>query len=152
MVSGSATPAALADFQRAARIREGFFRSGGKQPGFKLGDPRSGNAGWHERTHPRHRRRTHEVCCRQCNLPNSDLAKPKGCSANPHQVSAPTAALGFDGPWALFRFFDRFEIQQTSQPEKFTVLLNLEGKRVRLEVIANSVINPFRMREMQQFR
>jgi type VI secretion system protein ImpL len=48
--------------------------------------------------------------------------------------------------------FDRFDVQTTAQPEKFSVTLNLDGKRVRLEVIANSVMNPFRMREIQQFR
>lgn len=147
-----ATPAALADFQRAARIREGFFRSGGKQPGFKLeiralemldgmkeltldvdGVPLKFVAG---------------------NATSQILTWPSQKVSSQIRVkSVPsTAALGFDGPWALFRFFDRFEIQQTSQPEKFIVLLNLDGKRVRLEVIANSVINPFRMREMQQFR
>jgi type VI secretion system protein ImpL len=62
------------------------------------------------------------------------------------------APLNFEGPWALFRMFDRFDVQQSAQPEKFTVVVNLEGKRARLEVIANSVMNPFRMREIQQFR
>ncbi len=147
-----ATPSALVDFQRAARIREGFFRGGGKQPGFKLeirtlemldgmkeltldidGVPMKFVAG---------------------NATSQVLTWPSQKVSSQIRIkSVPaTAALGFDGPWALFRFFDRFEIQQTSQPEKFTVLLNLDGKRVRLEVIANSVINPFRMREMQQFR
>lgn len=62
------------------------------------------------------------------------------------------APLSFEGPWALFRLFDRFDIQPSAQPEKFFVLINMEGKRARLEVIANSVLNPFRMREIQQFR
>jgi type VI secretion system protein ImpL len=52
----------------------------------------------------------------------------------------------------LFRLFDRFDVQPTAQPEKFSVTMNLDGKRVRLDVIANSVMNPFRMREIQQFR
>jgi type VI secretion system protein ImpL len=43
-------------------------------------------------------------------------------------------------------------MQPSSQPEKFTVVVNLEGRRAKLEVIANSVLNPFRMREIQQFR
>ena len=30
--------------------------------------------------------------------------------------------------------------------------MNLDGKRARLEVTASSVFNPFRLREMQQFR
>ena len=62
------------------------------------------------------------------------------------------APIQFEGPWALFRLFDRFEVQPTSQPEKIIVLLNLEGRRARLEVTAGSVFNPFRMREVQQFR
>ena len=63
-----------------------------------------------------------------------------------------TTPVNFEGPWALFRFIDRFEMQPTSQPEKFALVVNIDGKRAKLEVIANSVLNPFRMREIQQFR
>ena len=64
----------------------------------------------------------------------------------------PGAPLTFDGPWALFRLFDRFEVQPTAQPERFTVAMNLDGRRARLEVTSSSVFNPFRLKEMQQFR
>ena len=57
-----------------------------------------------------------------------------------------------EGPWALFRMFDRFEVQPSSVPERFSVVMNLDGKRARLEVIAASVFNPFQMREIKQFR
>ena len=57
-----------------------------------------------------------------------------------------------EGPWALFRLFDRFQVQPSSVPEKFSVILNLDGKRARLEVLAASVFNPFQMREIKQFR
>ena len=60
--------------------------------------------------------------------------------------------LTFDGPWALFRMFDRFEVQPTAQPERFSVVMSLDGRRARLEVTASSVFNPFRLREIQQFR
>jgi type VI secretion system protein ImpL len=30
--------------------------------------------------------------------------------------------------------------------------MNLEGKKARFEVTANSVFNPFRLKEIQQFR
>jgi type VI secretion system protein ImpL len=147
-----ATPASLADFQRAARIKEAFFRSGGKAPGFRLD-------------------------IRPVDFPDGlkevsldvDGQVYKLAAANPQPVtltwpstrvasqirligapdSQPTT---FEGPWALFRMFDRFEVQPTGQPEKFNVLLNLDGKRVKLEVTSNSVLNPFRMREIQQFR
>jgi type VI secretion system protein ImpL len=52
----------------------------------------------------------------------------------------------------VFRLFDRFEVQTSAQPEKFVVVVNVEGKRARLEVTSNSVFNPFRLREVQQFR
>ena len=61
-------------------------------------------------------------------------------------------AVQFDGPWALFRLFERYEIQPTGQPEKFIVVMNLDGKRAKFEVTANSVFNPFRMPEIRQFR
>lgn len=144
--------AALAEFQRAARIREGFFRSGGKTPGFKIeiravemsdglkdlsididgqvlkfvaGNTTSAVLSW----------------------PSQKVSSQIKLSTTP--TSAP---LMFEGPWALFRLFDRFDVQPTTQPEKFVLLVNVEGKRARLEVIANSVLNPFRMREIQQFR
>jgi type VI secretion system protein ImpL len=61
--------------------------------------------------------------------------------------------ITFDGPWALFRLFDRFEVQGSpQQPERFIVVMNLDGHRARLEVTASSVFNPFRLRELQQFR
>jgi type VI secretion system protein ImpL len=48
--------------------------------------------------------------------------------------------------------FERFEIVPSGQPERFSVNMNLEGRRARLEVTSTSVLNPFRMREVQQFR
>ncbi len=147
-----ATPAALADFQRAARIREGFFRGGGKTPGFRLeirvaemgeglkelqldidGQVLKFVAG--------------NASSVIVNWPSQKLASQIKLSATPA-----IAPLTFDGPWALFRLFDRFDVQPSAQPEKFSVLVNVEGKKARLEVIANSVMNPFRMREIQQFR
>ncbi|MEI7590702.1 MAG: type VI secretion system membrane subunit TssM [Deltaproteobacteria bacterium] len=147
-----AAPAALADFQRASRIREGFFRSGGKTPGFKLemravemsdglkefaldidGQVLKFVAG-----------NTTSVVL---NWPSQKV------SSQIHVTALPAISpLSFEGPWALFRLFDRFEVQPSSQPEKFTLTVNLEGKRIRFDVIANSVVNPFRMREIQQFR
>ncbi|HET9643510.1 MAG TPA: type VI secretion system membrane subunit TssM, partial [Burkholderiaceae bacterium] len=147
-----ATPASLADFQRAARIKDAFFRSGGKAPGFRL-DMRPVDF---------------PDALKEVSL-DVDGQVYKLAAANPQPVTlswpstrvasqirlmgAPgSQPMTFDGPWALFRMFDRFEVQPTGQPEKFNVLLNLDGKRVKLEVTSTSVLNPFRMREIQQFR
>ena len=48
--------------------------------------------------------------------------------------------------------FDRFEVQPSGQPERFTVVVNVDGKRAKLEVTSSSAFNPFRLREIQQFR
>jgi type VI secretion system protein ImpL len=147
-----ATPAALAEFQRASRIREGFFRGGGKAPGFKL-EMRAVemSEGLKEFAFEIDGQVLKFVAGNTTsvvfNWPSQKVSSLIRVTAVPA-----IAPLGFEGPWALFRLFDRFEVQPSSQPEKFTMQVNLEGKRVRFEVIANSVMNPFRMREIQQFR
>ena len=147
-----ASAASLAEFQRAARIREGFFRGGGKAPSFRL-----------EIRATEMSEGTKELVL---DIDGQTQKLVQGNSTAivlnwPSQRVSSQIRLGtlpaitpmtFEGPWALFRLFDRFDVQPSSQPEKFSVLLNLEGRRVRLEVIANSVVNPFRMREIQQFR
>ena len=146
-----ATPAALADFQRAARIRDVFFRGGGKAPGFRV-DIRALDLD---------------------GLPQISLdidgvvAKFTAAGGAPATVQWPPQRLAsqirlqtseggtaqvFDGPWALFRLFDKFEVQQGAQPERFVVVIADGGHKAKLEVVASSVFNPFRLREMQQFR
>ncbi len=144
--------AALADFQRAARIRDVFFRSGGKAPSFKV-DIRAIEM---------------EDGLKEISLDiDGQVLKFVAGNTTPVTVTWPSARvasqvkltttppgtpLTFDGPWALFRMFERFDAQPTAQPERFTVPMNLDGKRARLEVTANSVFNPFRLREIAQFR
>jgi type VI secretion system protein ImpL len=144
--------AALVDFQRAARIKEVFFRGGGKTPSFKV-DVRAIEM---------------EDGLKEITL-NVDGTFIKFIAGNttPVTLQWPSArvasrielsstpgstTLTFDGPWALFRLFDRFDVQPTAQPERFTLAMTLDGKRARLEVTASSVFNPFRLREIQQFR
>ena len=81
---------------------------------------------------------------------------PRGSTQVRSQVS-PASASGtsgqvFEGPWALFRMLDRAQITPTSQPEKFIVAFNIEGRKARFEVMTSSVQNPFRLRELEQFR
>jgi type VI secretion system protein ImpL len=147
------SPTALADFQRAARVREVFFRNGGKAPAFRV-DVRALELsdGLKELT---------------LDIDGQVSRFTPGNSA-PVSLQWPGARLSsqikltgqpggtpitFDGPWALFRLFDRFEVQGSpQQPERFIVVMNLDGHRARLEVTASSVFNPFRLRELQQFR
>lgn len=145
------TPAALADFQRAARIREVFFRSGGATPGVKL------------------ELRALELADGLTDIsvdidgqvqklavgaPSIILTSPSPRNASQLKITNNLGGvpLQFEGPWALFRMFDRFTVEPTAQPEKIIVVMNLDGRRARIEVTASSVFNPFRLREVQQFR
>ena len=143
--------ASLADFQRAARIKEAFFRAGGKVPGFKVdlrvlemtdglkdltldidGQPFKFVAG--------------NTAAQTVSWPSPRVASQIKLVADGGTPQV------FEGPWALFRLFSKFENRPSPQPEKFTVILALDGKRATMEVTSSSAINPLRMREMQTFR
>lgn len=146
-----AAPAALADFQRAARIRDVFFRGGGKTPSFRVDIRLTDIAD-----------SLKEVTL---DIDGQVFKLAKGGAPItvtwPSQRVATQIKLGtlpamtplvFDGPWALFRLFDRFEVQPSPQAETFGVVMNLDGRRARVDVTSTSVFNPFRLRELQQFR
>jgi len=57
-----------------------------------------------------------------------------------------------EGAWALFRMLDKARIQSTNQPERFTVIFTVDGRSATFEVLAGSVVNPFRMREIAAFQ
>jgi type VI secretion system protein ImpL len=144
--------AALIDFQRAARIKEVFFRGGGKTPSFKV-DVRAieMDDGLKEITLDNDGTFIKFIAGNTTPVtlqwPSARVASQINLTSTPG-----TSTLSFNGPWALFRFFDRFDVQPTAQPERFTLAMNLDGRRARLEVTASSVFNPFRLREIQQFR
>jgi type VI secretion system protein ImpL len=146
-------PAALAEFQRAQRIREVFFRAGGKTPSMRI-EMRL------VELEPSLKELVLDVDGQVQKLatggPSVSVAWPSARVASVITLSTGLGQAGplamFEGPWALFRMFDRFEVQPGPVPEKFLLLMNLDGKRARLEVIAASVFNPFQLREMKQFR
>jgi type VI secretion system protein ImpL len=147
------SPAALAEFQRAQRIREVFFRSGGKTPAIRIEMRLS-------ELEPSLKELNFDIDGQVQKLtttsPSISIAWPSQRLAS---VIKMTTGLGNAGPlvqtegsWALFRLFERFQIEPGNVPEKFSVIMNLDGKRARLEVISASVFNPFQLREIKQFR
>ncbi|MDP9901027.1 type VI secretion system membrane subunit TssM [Variovorax ginsengisoli] len=143
--------AALADFQRAAKIKEAFFRNGGKAPGFKvdlriLEMPEGMKDITIDVDGQALKFATGNTAAQTISWPSTRVASQIKLSANGG------ASQLFEGPWALMRLINAFEVQASPQPERFTVMLNLDGKRARMEVISSSAINPLRMREMPSFR
>ena len=150
---GSRPPggAGLADFQRASRIREAFFRNGGKAPGFKV-DLRvlEMAEGMKEITIDVDGQALKFAAG---NTAAQTIAWPSTRVASQIKLSAAGGGSQmFEGPWALFRMLNAFEVQASPQPERFTVVLNLDGRKARMEVISGSAINPLRMRELTAFR
>ncbi|MBB3281158.1 type VI secretion system membrane subunit TssM [Mitsuaria sp. BK037] len=81
---------------------------------------------------------------------------PRGSSQVRVQLS-PASTSGSsgmvnDGPWALFRLFDRVKIEKTAAPERFKATFEIEGRKAVFEVTASSVRNPFRLPELNEFR
>jgi type VI secretion system protein ImpL len=147
------SPAALAEFQRAQRIREVFFRGGGKAPAMRIELQLT-------ELEPSLKELVLDIDGQVQRLttggPSITVNWPSARMASVLRLSTGLGNAGplvlTDGPWALFRMFDRFQVEPSSVPEKFGLIMNLDGKRARLEVIAASVFNPFQMREITQFR
>lgn len=81
---------------------------------------------------------------------------PRGTMQVRVQLSPPSAsgASGdvYEGAWALFRMFDKVQIESTGQPEKFISTFNVDGRKAQFNVLTSSVQNPFRLRELEQFQ
>jgi type VI secretion system protein ImpL len=56
------------------------------------------------------------------------------------------------GPWALYRLLDTARVASDGQPDRFTVTFNAGGRNAVFRLTASSVMNPFTMTAMRQFR
>ncbi|MDE2505328.1 MAG: type VI secretion system membrane subunit TssM, partial [Burkholderiales bacterium] len=57
-----------------------------------------------------------------------------------------------DGPWALYRLFDRVTMQPGSAPEKFRATFDIDGRKTVFDITSSSVRNPLRLAELRAFR
>lgn len=146
-------PGNLAQFQRAAVIRDVFFRNGGTMRlDFKPIE-----------MDPAITHFTLDVDGQLVNyahgpqVPQSvQWPGPKGGLQVRVQITPPgqsgTSGIATDGPWALFRMLDKANIEATALPEKFRATFVVDGRSAVFEVTSSSVQNPFRLRELVDFR
>jgi type VI secretion system protein ImpL len=144
---------ALQEFQRARVIRDVFFPGGSPKVGMDLTfKPIYMDASIHQFILDMNGKQV-----RYGHGPPVSVTlqwDPSGSSQVRFEISPAGAGGGgkvFEGPWALFRMLDGMEISPTSQPEKFVVEFNVDGRKTRFEVITSSVQNPFRLNELNQF-
>ena len=56
-----------------------------------------------------------------------------------------------DGPWALFRLFERVSFAPGGEREKFRATFDIDGRKAVFDITASSVRNPFRLNELRSF-
>jgi type VI secretion system protein ImpL len=150
-VGGSA---ALVAFQRAATIRDVYFRAGGKAPSIRLDiKPIEMDASISQMVLDV----DGEVLRYQHGpqIPKSvTWPGTRGTGQVRLQITsagAENTGMVTEGPWALHRLFDRAQVSPGNAPERFVAVFNVDGKRLRFEVTTSSVLNPFRLKAMEEF-
>ena len=149
-VGGSAS---LVAFQRAATIRDVFFRAGGA-PSLRIEvkpldmDATIGQMTLDVDGDPLHYQHGPQI-------PKS-LTWPGSRGTGQIRLQLTTAngessGIVTEGPWAMHRLFDQAQITPGDVPERFVATFTIGGKRVRLQVTASSVQNPFRLRALEDF-
>jgi len=147
--------ATLAQFQRAAVIRDTFFRGGGSSPGLRLEfKPAEMDASITQFILD-----VDGQILKYAHGPQIQTTLlwpgPRG-SARVSVALSPVSASGSsglvkEGPWALFRLFDSQQLEDSAQPEKFRLSFNVDSRRTVFDVTTSSVRNPFRLPELAEF-
>jgi type VI secretion system protein ImpL len=151
---GSATPPALAQFERAARIRDIFFRNG-KTPSirldFKVVEMDASITQFVLDVDGQLVKYAHgPILPMALQWPGSKGSNQVRVQLTPPSATGTSGQVA-DGPWALFRLLEKAQLENAGSPEKFFVTFNIENRRTRFEVTANSVQNPLRVRELLEF-
>jgi type VI secretion system protein ImpL len=147
--------AALAQFERAAKIRDIFFRSG-KTPSirmdFKVAEMDASITQFVLDVDGQLVKYAHgPVLPMAVQWPGSKGSNQVRIQLSPPSSSGGVSGQVMDGPWALFRIMERAQIENAGVPEKFFVTFNVDSRRTRFEVTTNSVQNPMRVPELQSF-
>ncbi len=152
---GAITPQAIAQFERAARIKDIFFRGGGGGPSMRLDfKPVEMDASITQFVLD-----VDGQIVKYAHGPVVPMAVqwpgPKGSNLVRLQVSPPSTSgssgATIDGAWALFRVLDDGQLEAGDAPEKFFITFQVGARRTRFEVTTNSVQHPIRLRELHDF-
>ena len=140
--------AAIAQFQNAATIRDAFFRGGAR-------------AGAAQAEITLVSSETPQVLLEY----DGQLQKlAVGATVRlvwPSQRPGPSARLSVadsgqkvsgEGPWALFRLFDKASVDPAVTGDRMRFNFIVDGKRVAMDLRAASIYNPFRLRALESFR
>lgn len=154
-VGGMPSPvgaAAVAQFQRAAAIRDLFFGAGGQVPSVSFDiTPVSTGAG----------AATLDLDGLQIKSTGGPARSTQVTWPGPNGMtnvslafgpSASDGALTATGPWALFRLFGKGTLSRAGSAERFTLSFHSGERQAVFDLRAGSVLNPFASNVLQGFR
>ena len=156
-VAPPVTPADLAQFQRAAAIRDLFFAAGGNQPTVRFDiTPQTLDGGAKQVTldldglvisyaHGPLRATSVTWPGTTQRINNARLVFDPPPSTGPPVVQAA-------GPWALFRLFGQGKLQQGASSDRYTLSFQLGDREASFEIRAGSVLNPFAPGMLRDFK
>jgi type VI secretion system protein ImpL len=144
---------ALAQFQRADKIRNAFFPTGGSVPqvAFEL-TPQTLSA---EATQVLLEVDGQTMTYAHGPARAQPMQWPGQGAGQARVVFTPQqsgSTLSATGPWALFRLLDAAVVQRAAASDRFTVTFTAGGRSAAFEVRAGSVINPFALPELKAFQ
>jgi len=149
MEASAPSPATIRQYQRAAVIRDSFFRPGAAQAQVTV-DVRLVAVSGASEVVFEHDGKANKMS------PGSVVrvqwpAVTPGAGTKLTVAGAP--AIASDGPWALFRVLDKGTAQPGAQPGLVRLAFAADAKRsATLELLPTSVTNPFQSRELYQFQ
>lgn len=146
----------LAQFQRAAQIRDALFRNGGRDMSVRFSAKLA-------KLDPSVKRFVLDVDGQQLvatpgaapasaafQWPGGKGTDEAHVEFDPLPAAGAAAAPHREGPWALFRLLDAASVETAGQPDRFRVAFG--GGLATLDLAANSVVNPFRSGMLDRFR
>jgi type VI secretion system protein ImpL len=147
-------PGTLTQFQRAAEIRDTFFRGSGRAPSLQLQfKPIEMDA-----TITQFTLDVDGQVVRYSHGPQlaTTVQWPGQRGASSVRISllprvAGGADLTKDGPWSLFRLFDQAQMRPGGSPERFQVTFDVGGRKATFEITTSSVQNPFALPQLASF-
>jgi type VI secretion system protein ImpL len=149
-MEGSApSSATIRQYQRAAVIRDSFFKPGAAQAQVSVDVRLISVSGASEVTFE-HDGKANRMSPGSVVRVQWPAATP---GAGTKIIVAGAPAIASDGPWALFRVFDKGTTQPGAQPGLVRLAFAADAKRsATLELQPTSVNNPFQSRELYEFQ
>ncbi|MBV9654290.1 MAG: type VI secretion system membrane subunit TssM [Acetobacteraceae bacterium] len=153
--SAPLSPADLAQFQRAAAIRDMFFPGGGTAPLVRF-DMIPVGLDSNAKTATLDFDGTQVTATHdppravQITWPGPNRMQNVRLSFDP--PASANAALAETGPWAMFRLLGHGQLQRTGAPDRFRLTFRQGEREAVFEVRADSIVNPFAPGPLQDFR